>query len=68
MILTAAFLCLFSTLSISQIKVDASAGFAQTPTELSLKRIGFFISVSPLLSLTDNIIIASEITQFLNEK
>lgn len=54
-ILTAAFLCLLSTISFAQLQVDASAGYMNRPTPLSIKTNGYFISASPSLPLNDKI-------------
>ena len=49
--LSIAIVCIFFLFSYSQFQVDFSAGLTHQPTELSILRNGFYVSVAPSIPL-----------------
>ena len=69
-LLTAAFLCLFTSLSFSQFQMDASSGLTYINTELTGGANGFYASVSPSIALKGKLRLRSGIQyrKLVNER
>ena len=70
LLLTAAFLCLFTSLSFAQFQMDVSSGITYIKTDLSGGANGFYTSVAPSISLKGKLRLRSRIQyrKLVNER